>query len=189
MTILFWPPEAACSGLEERTRWSPARFPNRGCAWISCCAIVAAGLVRVRNRTYARTAPLKGLREAGAWFKHLPDMRRVAGREHLAPFLPFAARFGGTCPGSWDGLHRAPQMKCAARCSTAARAARKSALALKLIWWTQGSCDAAVFQFCGQRTVTEIAVELANKLKLGVETGPPKSKPDWRRMSGGSWKK
>jgi hypothetical protein len=30
-----------------------------------------------------------------------------------------------------------------------------------------------VYQFCGQRSVAEIAAELATKLKLGLETKPP----------------
>jgi NB-ARC domain len=49
----------------------------------------------------------------------------------------------------------------------------KSTLALKFAWQTQGAFDAVVYQFCGQRPVTEIAGELVAKLKLGVETRPP----------------
>jgi hypothetical protein len=49
----------------------------------------------------------------------------------------------------------------------------KSTLALKFAWQTQSAFDAVVFQLCGQRTVAEIAPELAAKLKLGVETKPP----------------
>jgi hypothetical protein len=49
----------------------------------------------------------------------------------------------------------------------------KSTLALKFAWQTQGAFDAVVFQLCGQRSVAEIAVELARKLKLGLETWPP----------------
>jgi hypothetical protein len=49
----------------------------------------------------------------------------------------------------------------------------KSTLALKFAWQTQGAFDAVVFQLCGQRSVAEIAAELARKLKLGFETRPP----------------
>jgi hypothetical protein len=49
----------------------------------------------------------------------------------------------------------------------------KSTLALKFAWQTQGAFDAVVFQLCGQRSVAEIAAELARKLKLGLETRPP----------------
>jgi hypothetical protein len=49
----------------------------------------------------------------------------------------------------------------------------KSMLALKFARQTQGAFDAVVFQPCGQRPVAEIAVELATKLELGVETRPP----------------
>ena len=49
----------------------------------------------------------------------------------------------------------------------------KSTIALKFAWQTQGAFDAVVFQLCGQRPITEIAAELAAKLKLGVETRPP----------------
>src|SRR6516162_9766586 len=37
----------------------------------------------------------------------------------------------------------------------------------------QGAFEAVVFQLCGQRSVAAIVVELAKKLKLGVETKPP----------------
>jgi hypothetical protein len=49
----------------------------------------------------------------------------------------------------------------------------KSTLALKFAWQTQGTFDAVVFQVCGQRSVAEIAAELARKIKLGFETRPP----------------
>jgi hypothetical protein len=49
----------------------------------------------------------------------------------------------------------------------------KSTLALKFAWQTQGAFDAVVVQLCGRRPVAEIAVELAAKLELGVETRPP----------------
>jgi len=49
----------------------------------------------------------------------------------------------------------------------------KSTLALKFAWQTQGAFDAVVFQLWGQRSVAEIAAELARKLKLGLETRPP----------------
>ena len=49
----------------------------------------------------------------------------------------------------------------------------KSTLALKFAWQTRGAFDAVVFQLCGQRSVAEIAAELARKLKLGFETRPP----------------
>jgi KaiC/GvpD/RAD55 family RecA-like ATPase len=48
----------------------------------------------------------------------------------------------------------------------------KSTLALKFACQTQGAFDAVVFQLCGQRSVAEIAAELARKLKLGFETRP-----------------
>jgi replication-associated recombination protein RarA len=37
----------------------------------------------------------------------------------------------------------------------------KSTLALNFAWQTQGAFDAVVYQFCGQRSVSEIAGELA----------------------------
>jgi hypothetical protein len=49
----------------------------------------------------------------------------------------------------------------------------KSSLALQFAWVAQGAFDAVVFQLRGQRPVAAIAVELAAKLKLGVETKPP----------------
>jgi hypothetical protein len=48
----------------------------------------------------------------------------------------------------------------------------KSTLALKFGWQTQGAFDAVVFQLCGQRSVAEIAAEMARKLKLGLGTRP-----------------
>ena len=42
----------------------------------------------------------------------------------------------------------------------------KSSLALKFAWTVRSSFDAVVFQICGQRTATEIAIELSTRLKL-----------------------
>jgi len=50
----------------------------------------------------------------------------------------------------------------------------KSMLAIKFAWQTQGAFEAVVFQLCAQRPVAAIAAELATKLKLGLETKPPK---------------
>ena len=50
----------------------------------------------------------------------------------------------------------------------------KSTLALKFAC-RHREFDAVVFQLCGQRSVAEIAAELARKLKLGFETRPHRS--------------
>src|SRR5271166_1612360 len=100
-------------------------------------------------------------------------MRRVAEKRAPGVFLP-------PPPHDFVGRAEALEMLYAALKEEVGSAllygepgCGKSTLALKFAWQTQGAFDAVVFQPCGQRPVAEIAVELATKLKLGLETKPP----------------
>ena len=130
-------------------------------------------LLRVKHRIDARTDPEKGRQETVAWIKRLRDMRRFSETKGLGVFLP-------PPPQDFVGRTEALEMLYAALAEDPGSAllhgepgCGKSTLALKFAWQTQGAFDAVVFQLCGQRSVAEIAAELAAKLKLGVETKPP----------------
>jgi len=177
LTILFWSPEAARSGwtqLEWTSVTAREIFESRtrlGVVLLRDCAIPE--LLRVKHRIDARTHPEQGRHETIDWIKRLRDMRRLTETRAPGVFLP---------PRPHDFVGRAEdlEMLYAALAENPGSAllhgepgCGKSTLALKFAWQTQGAFDAAVFQLCGQRSVAELAAELATKLKLGLETRPP----------------
>src|SRR5271166_2687120 len=177
LTVLFWSPEAARSDW-TRLEWTSVTAreisesrTRLGIVLLRDCAVPE--LLRVKHRIDARTDPEKGRLETVAWIKRLRDMRRLAETTALGVFLP-------PPPHDFVGRAEALEMLYAALAEKADSAllhgepgCGKSTLALKFAWQTQGAFDAVVFQLWGQRSVAEIAAELARKLKLGLETRPP----------------
>src|SRR6202162_1896519 len=177
LTVLFWSPEAArCD--HTRLEWASvtAREISESRTRLGVVLLrdsAVPELLRVKHRIDARTDPEKARHETVAWIKRLRDMRRLAETRAPGVFLP---------PPPHDFVSRAEvlEMLYAALKEEVGNAllhgepgCGKSTLALKFAWQTQGAFDAVVFQLCGQRPVAEIAAELATKLKLGLETGPP----------------
>jgi hypothetical protein len=173
LVVLFWSPEAARSAWTQ-LEWTSvihetAESRTRlGVVLLRDCPIPE--LLRVKHQIDARQDPNNGLRETVAWIKRLRDMRRVAETRTFGAFLPRP-------PHDFVGRAQVLEMLYVALAEEVGSAllygepgCGKSALALKFAWQTQGAFDAVVFQFCGQRPVAEIAMELANKLKLGVES-------------------
>ncbi len=132
----------------------------------------------------AKRALLDGLKPSGRPVQPRPFPGKRAQFGILtAPFPPNVARLHGVLPPpphDFVGRAETLEMLYAALVENPGNAllhgepgCGKSTLALKFAWQTQGAFDAAVFQVCGQRSVIEIAAELATKLKLGLETRPP----------------
>jgi tetratricopeptide (TPR) repeat protein len=178
LTVLFWSPEAARSDW-TRLEWTAviAREISEsrtrlGIVLLRDCAVPE--LLRVRHRIDAQTNPEKARREALEWIKRLRDMRRITQTTAPGLFLP---------PRPQDFVGRVVALEELYRMLVGEQGGSallygepgcgKSTLALKFAWQTQGAFDAVVFQPCGQRSIAEIAAELAAKLKLGVETRPP----------------
>src|SRR6202162_4201643 len=177
LTVLFWSPEAARSDWTQlewtsvTARESSESRTRLGIVLLRDCAVPE--LLRVKHRIDARTDPKKGRQETIDWIKRLRDMRRFAEKTAPGIFLPDP-------PQDFVGRAEALEMLYAALVEKQDKAllygepgCGKSTLALKFAWQTQGAFDAVVYQFCGQRPVPEIAVELTAKLKLGLETRPP----------------
>jgi tetratricopeptide (TPR) repeat protein len=177
LTILFWSPEAARSGWTQ-LEWTSVTAreisesrTRLGVVLLRDCAIPE--LLRVKHRIDARTVPEKGRQEIVAWIKRLRDMRCLTQTAAPGLFLP-------PRPHDFVGRAEALELLYAALKEEVGNAllhgepgCGKSTLALKFTWQTQGAFDAVVFQVCGQRSISEIAAELAKKLKLGLETKPP----------------
>jgi TIR domain/NB-ARC domain len=177
LTVLFWSPEAARSDW-TRLEWTSVTAreisesrTRLGIVLLRDCA--EPELLRVKHRIDARTDPEKGRLETVAWIKRLRDMRRFAEAGGRGVFLP-------PPPHDFVGRTEALEMLYAVLAEDLGNAllhgepgCGKSTLALKFTWQTQGTFDAVVYQFCGQRLVAEIAAELGRKLKLGLETKPP----------------
>ena len=177
LTVLFWSPEAARSDW-TRLEWTSVTAreisesrTRLGIVLLRDCEVPE--LLRVKHRIDARADPEKGRQETVAWIKRLRDMRRVAKEKAPGVILP-------PLPPDFVGRADALEMLYAALVEKQDKAllygepgCGKSTLALKFAWQTQGAFDAVVFQLCGQRSVAELAAELATKLKLGLETKPP----------------
>src|SRR5271166_5441577 len=177
LTILFWSPEAARSDW-TRLEWTSVTAreisesrTRLGIVLLRDCEVPE--LLRVKHRIDARTDPEKARHETIEWIKRLRDMRRLAETRAPGGFLP-------PPPQDFVGRAEALEMLYTTLVEKQDKAllygepgSGKSTLALKFAWQTQGAFDAVVFQLCGQRPIAEIAVELAAKLKLGLETRPP----------------
>jgi tetratricopeptide (TPR) repeat protein len=177
LTVLFWSPEAARSDW-TRLEWTSVTAreisesrTRLGVVLLRDCAVPE--LLRVKHRIDARTDLEKGRLETVAWIKRLRDMCRLAETKAPGFFLP-------PPPHDFVGRAEALEILYAALAENLDSSllygepgCGKSTLALKFAWQTQGAFDAVVFQLCGQRSIAEIAAELARKLKLGLETRPP----------------
>jgi tetratricopeptide (TPR) repeat protein len=177
LTILFWSPEAARSDW-TRLEWTSVTAreisesrTRLGIVLLRDCEVPE--LLRVKHRIDARTDPEQGRHETIDWIKRLRDMQRLVETTVAGVFLPDP-------PHDFVGRAETLEMLYAALVEKHDKAllygepgCGKSTLALKFACQTQGAFDAVVFQPCGQRPVAEIAVELATKLELGVETRPP----------------
>jgi TIR domain-containing protein/NB-ARC domain-containing protein len=178
LTVLFWSPEAARSDW-MRLEWtsviareiseSRARL---GVVLLGDCAVPE--LLRVKHRIDARTDPEKARHETVAWIKRLRDMRRLTETKAPGVFLPRRLHdFVGRVVALEELYGLLVEEQGGSALLYGEPGCGKSTLALKFAWQTQGAFDAVVFQLCGQRSVAEIAAELARKLKLGLETRPP----------------
>ncbi len=123
-------------------------------------------LLRTKHRFDGRADPERAIREVVDWAVRLRDQRKLAQSSSRRSFLGYE-------PQDFVGRERY-----LARLQTAlvdhpgvfllhgGPGSGKSTLALKFAWKAQASFDTVVFQPCGRRTVEEIAVELAGRLKL-----------------------
>jgi hypothetical protein len=178
LTVLFWSPEAARSDW-TRLEWTSVTAreisesrTRLGIVLLRDCAVPE--LLRVKHRIDARADPEKARRETVEWIKRLRDMRRLAETRAPGIFLPPPPQdFVGRAAALEELYGMLVEEQGGNALLYGEPGCGKSTLALKFAWQTQGAFDAVVFQVCGQRSVSEIAVELAAKLKLGVETRPP----------------
>ena len=177
LTVLFWSPEAAGSDW-TRLEWTSVTAREISESRTRLCIVLLRDcaipeLLRIKHRIDARTDPERGRLEIVAWIKRLRDMGGLAEKKAPGIFLPDP-------PQDFVGRAEALEMLYTALVEKQGRAllygepgCGKSTLALKFAWQMQGAFEAVVFQLCGQRSVAAIVVELAKKLKLGVETKPP----------------
>jgi tetratricopeptide (TPR) repeat protein len=178
LTILFWSPEAALSDW-TRLEWTSVTAreisesrTRLGIVLLRDCEVPE--LLRVKHRIDARTDPEKARHETIDWIKRLRDMRRLAETRAPGVFLPPPPRdFVGRVEALETLYAVLAEDEPGSALLYGEPGCGKSTLALKFAWQTQGAFDAVVFQPCGQRSVDEIAAELARKLKLGIETRPP----------------
>jgi tetratricopeptide (TPR) repeat protein len=177
LAVLFWSPEAA------RSDWMRLEWTSVTAREISesrtCLGIVllrdceVPQLLRVKHRIDARIDQEKARRETLEWVKRLCNMRRLAETKAPGVFLPIPPHdFVGRAE-TLELLYAALREEVGNALLYGEPGCGKTTLALKFAWQTQGAFDAVVFQLCGQRSVAEIAAELARKLKLGLETRPP----------------
>jgi tetratricopeptide (TPR) repeat protein len=177
LTVLFWSPEAARSDW-TRLEWTSVTAreisesrTRLGVVLLRDCPVPE--LLRAKHRIDARVDPEKGRLETVAWIKRLRDMRRAVEAGGRGAFLPAPPHdFVGRAQ-VLETLYAGLAEEVGSALLHGEPGCGKSTLALKFAWQTQEAFDAVVFQLCGQRSIAEIAAELAAKLKLGVETRPP----------------
>jgi hypothetical protein len=131
-------------------------------------------LLRAKNRFDGRTDPNDAIREVVAWALRLRAQSNLAKSGAQSSFLGYEPQDLVGRERYLERLQAALVERPGVFLLHGEPGSGKSTLALKFSCKAQAAFDAVIFQPCGQRTVAEIAVELAGRLKLEeVRAQPP----------------
>ncbi len=177
VTLLIWSPNAAASpwtGKEWRSVL--AREVDESRTRVGLLLLREATipeLLRTKHRLDARTNPEQSIQNAVKWLVQLRDMRQFEAMGAASFIVGFEPT---DFVGRTEYLEHLNTVLVAEKGKFllwGGPGSGKSTLALKFAWRAQGAFDAVVFQHCGERSVEEIANELADRLKLDLGQLPP----------------
>jgi tetratricopeptide (TPR) repeat protein len=177
LAIVTWSPEAA------RSRWTDLEWATvldreisesrRRLGVILLKDAKLPELLRTKIWIDARSDVNRGVHETVRWVKRMRDMRRDAGAKAANFFLDYEPKDFVGRSEHLEALYAALAEQPGTLLLHGEAGCGKSTLALKFGWQLQGAFDAVIFQSCGQRSVTEIGMELAARLKLDVGSFHP----------------
>jgi tetratricopeptide (TPR) repeat protein len=186
LAIVAWSPEAA------RSRWTDLEWAtvldreiNESRRRLGVVLLKDAKLpelLRTKIWIDARTDVNKGVHETVRWVKRMRDMRRDAGAKAANFFLDYEPKDFVGRADHLEAIYAALADQPGVLLLHGEAGCGKSTLALKFGWRFQGAFDAVIFQACGQRTVHEIGMELAARLKLDVASLPPEKQIEAARQ-------
>lgn len=176
-TLLVWSPDAAGSAWTgQEWRSVLAREVEESRTRLAIVLIRDAEipeLLRTKHYIDARSDVSQAVQQTVEWLVRYRDMRRfeeTRAVRYILDFEPmdFVGR-GEYLDRLYEDLVEG-QGKCLL---WGGPGNGKSLIALKFAWRAQGGFDAVVFQHCGQRPIADIAIELAERIGLGVKDLSP----------------
>jgi tetratricopeptide (TPR) repeat protein len=177
LTVLVWSPEAAKSAWTgEEWRSVLARQVEESRIRLVIVLLRMAEfpeLLRKRHYIDAQTDHEAAIKQTVDLLIRQRDMRRFEDIQAASFILDFEPTDFVGRTEYLERLHQALVEKKGKFLLHGEPGCGKSMLALKFAWRVQGAFDAVVFQHCGQRSVEEIGVELADRLGLDVKELPP----------------